>query len=49
MRTIRSAFCFLALASFAFAAAGCNTTEGFGKDLESGGRSIKESAQKHTD
>lgn len=47
MRIDRLAFCLLALACLTVA--GCNTTEGFGKDLESGGRSIKESAQKHND
>ncbi len=44
MRRIRLLLCVVALASFGAAVAGCNTTEGFGKDLESGGRAIKDSA-----
>jgi predicted small secreted protein len=48
MRTIRTLLCLAALASIA-AATGCNTTEGFGKDLEAGGRSIKDSAREHND
>jgi len=38
-----------ALACVAVVAAGCHTSEGFGKDIESSGRSIKNSARKHND
>ena len=30
-----------------FAAAGCNTTKGFGQDLQSGGESLEHSAEKN--
>jgi predicted small secreted protein len=43
MRAIRTALQFALLLSAA-AAAGCNTFEGFGRDLESVGNSIKDLA-----
>ena len=49
MRLIKMLLCLVALASFGAAAAGCNTTEGFGKDLEEGGKAIKDSAREHND
>jgi predicted small secreted protein len=49
MRVIK----YLALSAFVAAIAvvtsSCNTTEGFGKDVEEGGRALKESAQDHND
>ena len=45
MRNMRVWTCLLLLASLA--AAGCNTAAGFGKDMESGGRAIKEEANEH--
>jgi predicted small secreted protein len=47
MRTIKTLLCLAALTAFGAAVVGCNTTEGFGKDLESGGRAIKDSAHEH--
>lgn len=44
MRTIRVVLCLFVLATICVAAAGCNTTEGFGKDLESSGQAIQDSA-----
>lgn len=41
--------CLAVPASLGASVAACNTTEGFGKDLETGGRSIRESAQSHDD
>jgi predicted small secreted protein len=41
-RTIAQAFI---AGSLAFAAAACNTTEGFGEDLQSAGEEIEEEAQ----
>ena len=49
MRTIKLVLCLVALASFGAAAVGCATTEGFGKDLEAGGKAIKDSAREHSD
>ncbi len=49
MRIIRALVCVAALASFGAAVVGCNTTEGFGKDVEAGGRKIKDSAREHGD
>ena len=46
MRAVKIALSFLAVLGF-FAAAGCNTTEGFGKDMQSAGREIKEEAREH--
>src|SRR5512134_437798 len=43
MRKITMLLGLLALASLAVAVAGCNTSEGFGKDIESGGRAIRDS------
>ncbi len=48
MRTIKILVCLVALASFGAATIGCRTAEGFGRDVESGGRKIKEEAQEHT-
>jgi predicted small secreted protein len=45
MRTIRVMLCLALLASIGAAAAGCHTSEGFGKDIESGGKAIKEAAE----
>jgi predicted small secreted protein len=45
MRTIKMLLCLAALASFGAAASGCHTSEGFGKDVESSGKAIKEAAQ----
>ncbi|MCE9637351.1 MAG: entericidin A/B family lipoprotein [Planctomycetes bacterium] len=45
---IKLMFCLAALASFGGAIAGCSTTEGFGKDVEAGGKAIKESAREHS-
>ena len=36
---------FLLLAFFGLALAGCNTTQGFGEDLESAGEAIQEEAK----
>jgi len=49
MRRITLLLALVALASFGVVAAGCNTTEGFGKDIQSSGRAIKDSARKHND
>ena len=43
MRTTRALTILLLLASLA--AAGCNTTEGFGKDVQAGGRKIENAAK----
>ena len=39
----------VALACACVAVSGCNTTEGFGKDMEAGGKAIKNSAADHND
>lgn len=44
MRTMRALMFLLLLASLAVA--GCNTTEGFGKDMQAGGRKIENAAAK---
>jgi len=49
MRTIKMLLCLAALASFGAAAVGCRTSEGFGRDVEAGGKAITRSAQKHGD
>ena len=36
----------LALVAAAFVLAGCNTIEGFGKDVKKGGEAIEKSAEK---
>jgi predicted small secreted protein len=45
MRRARVLTCLLALA--ALAAAGCNASEGVGKDLEEAGEKIQEKAREH--
>jgi predicted small secreted protein len=45
MLKIRILVCLALLASVGAAAAGCNTTEGFGKDIESSGKAIKGAAE----
>ena len=45
MKPTRMLLCLLVLACLT--AAGCNTTEGFGRDLEAGGRKIKNEAREH--
>jgi predicted small secreted protein len=47
MRKIRTWTCLALLASFVVAAAGCNTTEGFGRDLERGGEKLQQKANEH--
>lgn len=47
MRLIKTSFALVALLSFGVIAAGCNTTEGFGRDMESSGRAIKNEAREH--
>ena len=47
MRMIKVTLCFALLAVFIAAAGGCRTTEGFGKDVEAGGRAIKNEAREH--
>ena len=46
MKPVRIVLSFLVLASF-LAAAGCNTTEGFGKDMSSAGRGLSREAHEH--
>lgn len=48
MRSIKKLLCAMALASLGAAAIGCGTTEGFGKDVEAGGKAIKDSAREHS-
>jgi predicted small secreted protein len=47
MRMITKMLSLAVLAAIAFAAAGCSTTEGFGADVEAGGKAIKDSAREH--
>ena len=47
-RLTRMLLCLFALATFGGAVAGCSTTEGFGKDVEAGGKAIKDSAREHS-
>jgi len=44
-RTLSSLLAALFFASFLGALAGCNTVEGAGKDIEQGGRAIKNEAR----
>lgn len=44
MRTFKLLLCLATLASLAASVAACNTAEGFGEDLESGGEAIQNSA-----
>lgn len=45
MRPAKMLCCLALLASVCAIAAGCNTSEGFGKDIESSGKAIKEAAR----
>ena len=47
MRTLKTSLALAALLSFGFLAIGCHTAEGFGEDMQSGGRRIKEEAREH--
>lgn len=49
MRIIRNLLLSALVAAFALSAASCGTTEGFGKDMEAGGKAIKDSAREHSD
>lgn len=46
MRSIKMVAAFVALVSVAVLA-GCNTTEGFGKDMERGGEKLQHEAREH--
>ena len=46
MRSIKTVAALLALLSIGVLA-GCNTTEGFGRDLERGGEKLQHEAQEH--
>ena len=48
MRTVRTFVCCAGLLSIGFLALGCHTTEGFGRDLQSGGSKISEEAREHS-
>lgn len=49
MRAIRRVSLVCLLAVFAVGALGaCNTTEGFGRDLEHGGEELQEEAREHS-
>ena len=47
MKTARVLLCLLLLASLA--AAGCRTVEGFGEDMEAGGRKLSQKSREHQD
>ncbi len=47
MRTFKTFVALAALLSFGCLTLGCNTAEGFGKDMQSGGRRITEEAREH--
>ena len=47
MMKISRLLCLVALVSFGFSAMGCHTTEGFGRDLEKGGRKLSNEAREH--
>jgi predicted small secreted protein len=47
MRAITKLLALAVLSSFALFALGCHTTEGFGKDMQAGGRRISHEAREH--
>lgn len=49
MRTLKTSLALVALLSFGCLAGGCHTAEGFGEDMQSGGRAIEEEAEEAHD